>query len=488
MKIKGFFQPLVLSGVLAAGFLGVWGLVGVYVLETAGPFGSSLMLKQLMFLTDGTPRVLQVQGRGDWRYLDLEGNPVPPPEDGRSAWLPYTALPARLPERASSGDVSWGQRVRSFSDGHEPAGYWYLMTDGRPGGLAYFVGYDSRSKALIGYLGTAGFRPDLPPTEEQFRYSGATVGSDKGVFCTQSDVHSSEHPRRSDAGRGPHGCLATWDVYLLGHGGRLYHIDLQQGVAHVALDEATIRSAALISAERDGTRSTGFRLAVRTADAVLVLDDRDGVRHRSTIPAELREQELHFVQTTSDEAIMYSQSPFDLQTDRVDYRIWWVAADGSTRRAATTLTKAWGRLQSLRWLSGLVVPCPLLADGLLGVAWTRHLQDDGLAAMYSEALARAVGDFWPGLVLVHLLSAGLAVLCYRRQVRFAASRGERVAWPLFVLAMGLPGWVGYRFGRSWPVLEPCPACGTAAPRDRGECAGCDAEFPPPALKGTEVFA
>jgi hypothetical protein len=486
MKIKGLFQPLLLSGVLAAGFLGVWGLVGVYVLEMQG----SLRLvggQELVFLADGTPGVVQFDGPGDWRYTDLQGREVRPPQDGRPPWLSYATLPATWHDRAEWGDVPWGQRVRSFSDGRAPAVFWYLMADGRPDGRAYFVGYDSRGKGRVGYLGTAGYRKDLPPAEEQFPFGSGTRGPDKRIFCAQ-DTGSAEHPRGPDLGRAPRGCLSPWDVYLLGHDGKLYHIDLQQGTAHVALNEPGLRSAALVSAERDGTRGTARRLAVRTTDAVLVLDDHDGVRQRYTIPEALRNKELHFAQTNSDEAVMYSQSPLDLQGDSRDYRIWWVAVDGATRHTEVSLSHVFGNLRALRWLSGLVFPCPLAADGLLAVGWTQQLRDDDLAATYPEALAKAVRDFWPGLVFVHLLSAGLAVLCYRRQVRFATSRGERVAWPLFVLALGLPGWVGYRFGRSWPVLQACPACGSAAPRDREECAGCAAEFLPPALKGTEVFA
>jgi hypothetical protein len=104
------------------------------------------------------------------------------------------------------------------------------------------------------------------------------------------------------------------------------------------------------------------------------------------------------------------------------------------------------------------------------------------------ALARALAEFWPALAIAQLSAAALALLCYGRQVRYGAGRAERVAWPLFVLLLGLPGWVGYRFGRSWPVLERCPSCAAAVPRDRGECARCADEFPRPALKGTEVFA
>jgi hypothetical protein len=54
--------------------------------------------------------------------------------------------------------------------------------------------------------------------------------------------------------------------------------------------------------------------------------------------------------------------------------------------------------------------------------------------------------------------------------------------------LGPPGGIGYRFGRWWPVLEACPECGVRVPRDREACACWEADFSPPALQGTEVFA
>src|SRR5262249_2772948 len=139
-------------------------------------------------------------------------------------------------------------------------------------------------------------------------------------------------------------------------------------------------------------------------------------------------------------------------------------------------------------LGGLVVPAPLALGGCVGLGRTSDLVKEGLEVTYSAALRRALSEFWPALLLTQVVAAGLAVLCYRRQVRYGAIGAERVVWPLFVLVLGLPGWAGFRFGRSWPVLESCPACDVEVPRDRAVCVRCTAEFPRPALRGTEVFA
>jgi hypothetical protein len=139
-------------------------------------------------------------------------------------------------------------------------------------------------------------------------------------------------------------------------------------------------------------------------------------------------------------------------------------------------------------LGGVVVPAPVVLLGLVARERPAKLLELGLATTYGEALDRALLEFWPALLTAQLIALGFAALCYRRQVRYGANPGERVVWPLFVLLLGLPGWVGYRFGRSWPVLESCPACSNDVPQDRESCLRCEAEFPRPALKGTEVFA
>ena len=103
-------------------------------------------------------------------------------------------------------------------------------------------------------------------------------------------------------------------------------------------------------------------------------------------------------------------------------------------------------------------------------------------------MIRTSTEFWHSAATVQLFATCLALLCYRRNKRYGLGRGERIAWPLFVLLLGLPGWIGYRFGRKWPVLASCPDCGVSVPRDRESCVRCANEFSSPALRGTEVFA
>jgi hypothetical protein len=115
----------------------------------------------------------------------------------------------------------------------------------------------------------------------------------------------------------------------------------------------------------------------------------------------------------------------------------------------------------------------------------QHL-DAGAEPGYARALARSWSVRWPSVLVVSLLSAGLAWYCRCRQKRYA--QPWTGVWMALVFLGGLPGLVGYLFHRSWPPREPCPNCGHTVPRDREACSACGKEFPPPQRTGVEVFA
>jgi hypothetical protein len=274
---------------------------------------------------------------------------------------------------------------------------------------------------------------------------------------------------------------------LLGRDGKVYHADLHERTVDVVLDGPGVRSAAIVPGPTDPVRGTPNRLGVRTEDAVLLLDERGKLLKRYAIPEALRDRDLTFAETHTGGAVMYWNSPPDWLATESEYRIAWVSPEGRCRTAEVSLA-APGDLRSMQALGGVVVPSPLGLAGYVVLSRSSDLLDKGLAGTHAEALGRGVREFGWALGIAQLVAAAFAVLCYRRQVRYGAAGRERIVWPLFVLLLGLPGWVGYRFGRSWPVLEACPACAAEAPRDRRECVRCEADYPRPARKGTEVFA
>ena len=165
MLRKDFFHRLVLATILSIGFAAICYLASMWVLNVYSE-DSQWAGEQLRFLPDGTPRVVFFPDgqRGGDHYRDLQGNSVPPPEGGIGGLRNCSSLPAHPPQQAV--DLDWDERVRSFADGRWPATYWYFVSDGRRDGAGYFVGYDSKSNACVGYLGTAGFRNQPLPAEE----------------------------------------------------------------------------------------------------------------------------------------------------------------------------------------------------------------------------------------------------------------------------------------------------------------------------------
>jgi hypothetical protein len=487
MKRNGILPHLALASFLTTGFLVVWALVSLWAVEIGEHVvRPAAAVERLVFLPDGTARVARTEGRHQGlQYRDLDGNPAAAPEN-EAMLLTGSPLPASLPARPL-GDIAWDGRIRSFSDGGTPAVYWYFVADGRPDGTGYFVGYHSRSKACVGYLGLAGWQSELPPVGQRIPFMGAASGDEARIYCTQSPYNPTFHPTQRFSGKSPRGCASNWDVYVLGRDSKFYHADLQNRTLEVALDTPGLRSAALTRGLVDLVHGTPTQLAARTDDAVLVLDERGGVQKRFPIPEALHDREIHFAQATSGEAVMYAHGPEDELAEQVEYWVYWVNAAGVCREANVRLAWA-GENQSLRTLGGVEVPAPLAAAGLVAGVRTKLLLGRGLAATYPQALGRAFTEFAPALLIAQLVAAALAWACYRRQVRFGASRGERVIWPLFVLVLGLPGWIGYRYGRSWPVLQACSACATEVPQDRDNCVQCTVEFPRPVLRGTEVFA
>jgi hypothetical protein len=492
MTKNRLFQPLVLALVLASGFAVVWGVVGMWAVEV----GEYVLLEGddrefLHFRTDGTPCVWHSPAGHTLsrRYLDLEGNPMILPEDTETLWLHGANLPKKLPTRAARGDASWENRICRFADGRAPAVLWYLVTDGRPDGTAYFVGYDSESKVCVGYLGAAGFRDAPPMADEQIPFGGAIAGPRSRVICTRSgfvDDSRGIQLMQDGSGRAPRGFLSPWDVFVLGRGGVIYHADLQNRTVRVVLNDPTVRSAAVLPDQSNPARGVLYRLAVRTDDSLRVLDERGQEVRRYTIPEPAREQDFFtFAETTTGQAVLYWSKTVEAKAAKVEYPIYWVAPDGRYRGTRAILAPDHVVLGPTTL--GFTLPSPALLGGYVAFIHAPRFLDEE-ATTYPQALARALQGHWLALAIAQLVACGFAVLCYRRQVRYGVGKAARIAWPLFVLLLGVPGWIGYRFGRSWPVLEKCPDCGTAAPRDRGDCARCEAEFPRPALKGTEVLA
>jgi hypothetical protein len=229
------------------------------------------------------------------------------------------------------------------------------------------------------------------------------------------------------------------------------------------------------------------KLALRTTERVLVFDAPQEQPTAYVIPEEFRERSFSFYDVGGGTALVTASRSSELNNLSKEELAWIDATGKVLRRADVTLNSGSPvRRDAAAWMLSLVVPAPAVT-AVVGVVFI-PLADvkEGRAPTYFAALAQFWPMWWPPLLVVSLLAAALAVYCYRRHRRYC--QPYAAAWFVFILLTGLPGLVGYLFYRRWPVLEKCPACGQAVPRDREACAKCSAQFPLPEPKGCEVFA
>jgi hypothetical protein len=505
-KTARALQPLLLAALLTAGFAVVWGAAGGWLWEVVGSpvrdgaFGDALPGPEyLVIRANGTPLVKRF-GPHEWveTYHDLEGSPVTPADE---KWLyprhlaahgadglPW--LPAELREDCWR-ETPWGQRLRAFADDRQDPQaltFWWLVADDRVEGTTYLVGYHRAANARVGYLGTAGFRGDEPPPDERFRFTARGWAIMERVRTLQTTYPGANYPTQG-LRPVPTGDVPPWYVYLLADDGKVHQIDLGRRAVRAVLEDTPVRSIDLAPRNSPPSGPAVFVLVARTDDELLELDADNEVVGRFPIPEELRGRGFYWTETATGEFIAYTREPVESDWGS-RFRYYWLDRAGRVTRRTEFTLRGYNRpyVFAQRTLAGLLAPSSAAVVAFAGVYRPLALLDNGVAHGGAEAWALALSEQWPSLLLGLAVSAGLAWACYRRQVRYRAGAAERIFWPLFVLLLGLPGWVGYRYGRSWPPLAPCPVCGTDVPQDRPACAACQGEFSSPALTGTEVFA
>ena len=237
----------------------------------------------------------------------------------------------------------------------------------------------------------------------------------------------------------------------------MFEIDLESHqVRSLFGDPATpVRSLVTLN---DNRPSPLFML---TDEAIYIVDP-DRQRRRFPLPPEVERKGFTVaIRPDGDLTIaVYARPTFGSLETHVS--IYVLAADGTLGPPRdVTLETSEGWPDTELCAAAFVSPAlQLLVNWPSNHEWRRY---EGVHS--SSQYAKLV--FWRErwwLVGVALAGAVLATICYRRQTRYQVPVGQRILWSLFVFLFGIPGWIGYRYCRRWPVLEPCPACHRPSPR------------------------
>jgi hypothetical protein len=470
-------RSLLLAGVVAAGVAAAWCAVVLW----SGSLLSRTMQtaevhEQLYTDADGEPVIVRTS-----RSSNATESAVSLTGEARKVTAQELLHPLYSYEYGRIGG-GWQQRIRSANDGGLPATYWYIVHDGQSNGRAYGVAFHSRKKTIVGYFSRQGFSDVLPPRDEWFQVPG-----DKALTRATTLQWGAQEPIYAG---GTHPFLLLAD-------GKLWRIDVAhkelksildcpqaQGIGSVweiLADRPPVPKGAYPPSAQEVTPQLGL---VRQPDSVLVVDPMTGKSTPYPLPADLRDSMLAATLEADGRLLLFGAKAWG----EPEYDVVWMAPSGEVAKQRHVRLTQWNYQPSLTvmgWWGALAVPMTS-ANVAFQALLPQMLVESKKADSYSAGLATALATNWPSMIVMAFVSLASAIATYRRQRRYGLRHA--VAWAVFAYLFGIPGWIAYRFHRAWPVLEECPACHQPSPRDREHCLDCGVAFPPPPLKGIEVFA
>ena len=337
------------------------------------------------------------------------------------------------------------------------------------------MGYDWHTRLRVGCIGRNGFRAGQLPIEEQFPVDGRKWRHPQYVMygrsnnaCIQGE--GSFYDEMFTAKKLQEmGIIPPWAIYLLTDDG-LVQIDMKKRTVRLLLKEknmvpmAESREPPLTADAPDDRRST---IVVRTRNRVVVLKP-DGKELRAyPLPDELRGLDLRWFALSGGKALV----------------------DNAAGRERSVLDRYHPARSSGDESVDLEPPSfaePYSSETHHDSPIPRRAGTTGVAVV-AGAFAKPLGR-WRGLTCSprayqHRSGRGSVSVGSGSMGFHGPAFGSGSCW-LF----GLPAYFGYLAHRRWPARLPCPHCGRPVPRDRPACFACGHDFPPPALKGIEVFA
>ncbi len=480
MKRQGLFAPLVVAALLATGVCVVWGLLFSFlwsVGETLNP--STTPYENLGMTTTGEPFITTSERESPYRttFRTLDGEMI----TKVNPYNPEYMMPPPSNNSRRTGNT-WWWRLQAFYIA-EPVENWFFFHDGAEYGHGYFVGYDQKSKQLLGYISTNGLSPNLPDLAHQFSIPydllAGSFGPNGAVSSSQSQSPTYE-PRASDN-------FDTTPTKV--------HIIVKDKLLEVSLNQRTVRELAQepnAFAVCQTTQSLespsgvdNLQIDLRNRASIVFPADGSHPRREIPIPNEIQDLPCTVIGLSQNELLLIG---YERTTPTTDYKLYWLDDQGRVTRQRAVAVKT-GNVEvspQLVWAgTGFLVPSPLSLALLATIVNPQQHLQAGNADSYGQVVTMNWKQCWPIFLLVTIGSLALAETTRRRHRQLGQDYGW--IWFIFVFLFGAPGIFGYLFHRSWPVLEECTSCRQPVPHDRDRCRDCSVVFRAPSRLGIEVM-
>ena len=392
---------------------------------------------QYVMLNDGAIYKQTYQGGETFQLQDLQGNVL---KDVRGVNDLQARLAPGLRLIADTQAGSWQQSFM-FSDA-TPDTVWFYRT--RYGKL---FGFDLRSRRLVGTIGPAGFSPGYPQSRERFEKPWALVPGFLGELHTATT---------------------------------LYFVDVHERTAQPVFKTPADDPILAISGggvARSGNRAFRTQTAVLTRRSLQMIGLDSKITWR--VPFELPRREytditISVLGTNGQFAVLLAPSNEAETKNPGTFPIYvtWFNRDQTVLKQTELPPLSSTRANALRDQSTSVfVFMSVLPPA--GIVFFMFIQ---------QALP------WP-LLLISLVIAALIIVplgaWFGRRYNF--SFAAQIAWAMFHILSGLPGFLAFLAVYDWPARERCPKCNKFRAVNRQQCEHCAADFPPPARDGTEIF-
>lgn len=480
-RIFGRFS---LASMIGSGFAVVWIVFSVWLIIGLSMMAiSNTISKYPQVMMDGRILITEYDQQTHQRTAkDLQGNDEPNPDNITQA----SNLTLVSPKTRGSLDSQLQSRIFGFSDQKNPRNFWYFVLEpsSEEQTTGYFVGYYSRTRERIGYLGSQGFSEMKPAQGNKFVVSQAEFASYNGLFSTSGNYYpNSTVPNWSPTYQQGMD-FPPWVVYLWSKPS-LLKIDLsRRSVEKVFESEKVVTATRFykqqpLKTEQDAsdteesdadtaaqpTYTQKQMIAFQEKDRVTLFDPKDHSTSTLFIPEELqnRKQSITVYQTANDYVAIDGHYGRDWQGETYYEAIRFDHSGKITERherIAVTRGGEWGFKEQIGLAYAVVLPTPVFS-GILTFCVIPMTIPSMNGQPYSAALLEALSFLWLGLLLLLCVSGYLAYITLKRERRFHSEYA--IISVVFVFLFGWFGYVGYRLHRRWPIdrtISPAKRDGT----------------------------
>jgi hypothetical protein len=391
---------------------------------------------------------------GSWTYRRLDGTVI----DDRRHLQTILVSQIWIARKTHLAPIAVEHQLQSFSDLGMPSINWFLIRSADDPETAYFMGFECRSRRLVGYLDLNGFTITAPSSKTSFRipegfdaFSRCVASAQLGPYSRESAYEIGENLM----GGGPSPVNVAPDAVWILTQGKIVEVQLRaRTVRTLITDRPDFEALNAVTSLRDGKNV--LRLVIPT-DAGLVMFDPE-TASSVDVPIDLsdRESNLQLYPLKSGHQILIQSNRAGPVGGPRSSHIWWfgeaVQIERETDIPDRTIVREGSQIEMAAFAFTVPSPVVVTSGMFLAPLFGPSSWEPNLSYAKRLGVAFKAIRLWLALTLAIGILTGWA--CRRREIAVFGSSSW--FWPILVGLFGWFGWVGYTRVRPLPARLPVP--------------------------------